>query len=183
MPASSAILASRRLSSQLPDHRSGALVTNRPEEQFAPKKPSFSRLQLYIAIRPSMAPFMSSTALLLILVGLAVLGHGLKQVLDLERLRHVAIGTDLRRPTPRVLGRSYDQDRHVDAAPLDFIGKAPPVQDRHTHVEQNERRELAIDLLQGRAPGRCRLYGVTCVDQHRLSRAHDGVIVVDDKDV
>src|SRR5579883_755103 len=51
MPASSAIWARRTLSSQLPDHRSGALVTNRPEEQFGPKKPSFSLLRPYMATR------------------------------------------------------------------------------------------------------------------------------------
>jgi len=42
------------LSSQLPDQRSGALVTNRPEEQFGPKKPSLSLLSLYIESRPAM---------------------------------------------------------------------------------------------------------------------------------
>ena len=48
MPASSAMRASRKLSSQLPDHRSGALVTTRPEEQFEPNKPIFNLLELYI---------------------------------------------------------------------------------------------------------------------------------------
>ena len=42
MPASSAIFASRRLSGQVPDQRSGTLVTARPEEQFAPNSPIFS---------------------------------------------------------------------------------------------------------------------------------------------
>ena len=42
MPASSAICASRRLSSQVPDQRSGTLVTARPEEQLAPNSPIFS---------------------------------------------------------------------------------------------------------------------------------------------
>src|SRR3954467_13703593 len=44
MPASSAIFASLRLSGQVPDQRSGALVTARPEEQFAPNSPIFSAL-------------------------------------------------------------------------------------------------------------------------------------------
>ena len=42
MPASSAILASRRLSGQVPDQRSGTLVTARPEEQLVPNSPIFS---------------------------------------------------------------------------------------------------------------------------------------------
>ena len=44
MPASSAILARRRLSGQVPDQRSGTLVTARPEEQLAPNSPIFSAL-------------------------------------------------------------------------------------------------------------------------------------------
>ncbi len=44
MPASSAICASRRLSAQVPDQRSGTLVTARPDEQFAPNSPIFSAL-------------------------------------------------------------------------------------------------------------------------------------------
>src|SRR6476660_9634135 len=44
MPASSAILASLRLSGQVPDQRSGTLVTARPDEQLAPNSPIFSAL-------------------------------------------------------------------------------------------------------------------------------------------
>src|SRR5258708_38188252 len=44
MPASSAICARRRLSAQVPDQRSGTLVTARPDEQFAPNSPIFSAL-------------------------------------------------------------------------------------------------------------------------------------------
>src|SRR5712691_6384189 len=44
MPASSAMPASLRLSGQVPDQRSGTLVTLRPEEQLAPNSPSLSRL-------------------------------------------------------------------------------------------------------------------------------------------
>src|SRR3954452_4186053 len=44
MPASSAIFASQRLSGQVPDQRSGTLVTARPDEQLAPNKPIFSAL-------------------------------------------------------------------------------------------------------------------------------------------
>src|SRR5438132_254712 len=51
MPASSAICASARQSGQLPDQRSGTIVTARPEEQLAPNRPSFSRLALPIAAR------------------------------------------------------------------------------------------------------------------------------------
>src|SRR5258708_36576999 len=51
MPASSAICARRRQSGQLPDQRSGTSVTARPEEQFAPNRPSLSLFALYIAAR------------------------------------------------------------------------------------------------------------------------------------
>src|SRR3954468_16655691 len=51
MPASSAILASARQSGQLADQRSGTLVAERPDEQLAPNRPSFSALALYIATR------------------------------------------------------------------------------------------------------------------------------------
>ncbi len=44
MPASSAMRTSVRLSSHVPDQRSGTLVTARPDEQFAPNSPIFSRL-------------------------------------------------------------------------------------------------------------------------------------------
>ncbi len=55
MPASSAMRASARLSSQLPVQRSGTLVTARPEEQFAPNRPILSALRLYMAMRSRMA--------------------------------------------------------------------------------------------------------------------------------
>ena len=48
MPASSAMRASRRLSGQLPDQRSGTWVTARPDEQLAPNRPILSALALYI---------------------------------------------------------------------------------------------------------------------------------------
>src|SRR5947207_7645229 len=51
MPASSDIWASLRLSGQLPDQRSGARVTARPDEQFAPNRPILSLFALCIAIR------------------------------------------------------------------------------------------------------------------------------------
>src|SRR5260221_7173375 len=51
MPTSSAILASLRLSGQLPDQRSGTSVTARPDEQFAPNKPILSLFALCIDMR------------------------------------------------------------------------------------------------------------------------------------
>src|SRR5215813_8863886 len=51
MPTSSAILASLRLSGQLPDQRSGTRVTARPDEQFAPNRPILSLLALCIDMR------------------------------------------------------------------------------------------------------------------------------------
>src|ERR1700741_3059399 len=51
MPTSSAILASLRLSGQLPDQRSGTRVTARPDEQFAPNKPILSLFALCIDMR------------------------------------------------------------------------------------------------------------------------------------
>ena len=51
MPASSAIFAKRRLSSQVPDQRSGAMVTARPEEQLAPNSPIFRTLSLPSRLR------------------------------------------------------------------------------------------------------------------------------------
>src|SRR5262245_57454543 len=51
MPTSSAILASFRLSGQLPDQRSGTSVTARPDEQFAPNKPILSLFALCIDMR------------------------------------------------------------------------------------------------------------------------------------
>src|SRR6267154_2271128 len=50
-PASSAIWASLRLSCQLPDQRSGTVVTARPDEQLGPNSPIFNRLALYMATR------------------------------------------------------------------------------------------------------------------------------------
>src|SRR3954470_23796687 len=51
MPASSAVRARARQSGQLPDQRSGTIVTARPDEQLAPNRPSFSRFALPIAAR------------------------------------------------------------------------------------------------------------------------------------
>ena len=51
IPASSAICASRTLSRQPPDQRSGTNVTARPDEQLAPKRPSFSRFSVRIEVR------------------------------------------------------------------------------------------------------------------------------------
>src|SRR6185312_4808188 len=50
-PASSAIRASARQSSQLADQRSGTLVAERPDEQLAPNRPILSALPLYMAMR------------------------------------------------------------------------------------------------------------------------------------
>jgi hypothetical protein len=38
-------------SKKVPDHLSGTLVAERPEEQLAPKSPIFNALALYIAVR------------------------------------------------------------------------------------------------------------------------------------
>src|SRR5690349_25171732 len=43
--------ASLRLSAQLPDQRSGTMVTARPDEQLGPNSPILRRLPLYIAAR------------------------------------------------------------------------------------------------------------------------------------
>jgi len=51
MPAASAICASLRLSSQVPDQRSGTFVAARPEEQLLPNSPSFSLLRLKLLMR------------------------------------------------------------------------------------------------------------------------------------
>ena len=51
MPDSSAIRARRSMSSHSPDHIPGALLTNFPDEQFAPKNPSFSLFWPNIANR------------------------------------------------------------------------------------------------------------------------------------
>src|ERR1700737_712404 len=50
-PAASAMRARRRQSGQLADQRSGTLVAERPDEQFAPKTPILSALALYMAMR------------------------------------------------------------------------------------------------------------------------------------
>src|SRR5258708_1404509 len=51
MPQSSAIRASRRQSGQLPDHRSGTRVAERPDEQLAPNSPICRRLSPYMRKR------------------------------------------------------------------------------------------------------------------------------------
>src|SRR5271163_3205921 len=51
MPAASAITASRLLSGQLPDQRSGTSVTARPDEQLAPNRPICSVLPPCMARR------------------------------------------------------------------------------------------------------------------------------------
>src|SRR5580693_9735872 len=51
MPASSAICARRLQSGQLPDQRSGTMVTARPDEQLAPNRPICSLLSEYMARR------------------------------------------------------------------------------------------------------------------------------------
>src|SRR5262245_46855037 len=65
MPASSAMRASRRLSGQLPDQRSGTLVTARPDEQLAPNSPICSRLSPYMAMRLRMVASRGRAASLL----------------------------------------------------------------------------------------------------------------------
>ena len=74
MPASSAIRASARLSSQLPVQRSGTMVTARPDEQFEPNRPIFSALSLYIAMRSRMEKRGSAGV---VLTFMATPGHGL----------------------------------------------------------------------------------------------------------
>src|SRR3954452_12675633 len=64
MPAASAMRASCRHSGQLADQRSGTLVAERPDEQFAPKMPIFSTLPLYMASRSCIAAVRASKALL-----------------------------------------------------------------------------------------------------------------------
>src|SRR5690242_10888705 len=61
MPASSAMRASRRLSGQEPDQRSGTRVTARPEEQFGPNRPILSALPLYMAMRSRIEIWGAST--------------------------------------------------------------------------------------------------------------------------
>src|SRR5437764_9651763 len=64
MPAASAMRASCRHSGQLADQRSGTLVAERPDEQFAPKMPIFRTLALYMARRSCIAAVRASKALL-----------------------------------------------------------------------------------------------------------------------
>src|SRR5262245_37774569 len=66
IPRSSARRASARQSGQLADHRSGTLVAERPDEQFAPNTPIFSALPLYMAMRSASAPVRASTAVSLV---------------------------------------------------------------------------------------------------------------------
>src|SRR3979409_1872314 len=77
MPAASAMRASLRLSGQVPDHRSGTLVTARPDEQFAPNKPSLSLLPPCIDIRSRKDAFASSRLIFQSLViVLSIIGRG-----------------------------------------------------------------------------------------------------------
>jgi hypothetical protein len=54
--------ASARQSGQLADQRSGTLVAERPDEQFAPNTPIFSAFPLYMAKRWCIAPVRASKA-------------------------------------------------------------------------------------------------------------------------
>src|SRR5256885_7025583 len=63
MPALSAKRARLRQSGQLADQRSGTLVAARPDEQFAPKMPTFSALPLYMAMRSRIDPVRADKAL------------------------------------------------------------------------------------------------------------------------
>ena len=64
MPASSAMRASRTLSAQVPDQRSGTSVTARPDEQLAPNRPILSALPLYMAMRSFIEAVGASTGVL-----------------------------------------------------------------------------------------------------------------------
>src|SRR5213594_3254455 len=94
-PTSSAMRASLRLSAQLPDQRSGTMVTARPDEQLAPNSPIFRRFALYIAVRSGVvtSAVMGSKSLVSLLlrqismtVG-AVVGAGARK-LGLARIQH-----------------------------------------------------------------------------------------------
>src|SRR5262249_54799977 len=61
MPTSSAMRASRRLSGQVPDQRSGTRVTARPEEQLAPNRPILSAWALYMLMRSRIEIWGAST--------------------------------------------------------------------------------------------------------------------------
>jgi hypothetical protein len=69
MPAASAMRASRRLSGQVPDQRSGTFVTARPDEQFAPNRPSLSRLPPAADIRSRKEAFAFRECILQSLAG------------------------------------------------------------------------------------------------------------------
>ena len=64
MPAASAMRASFEISGQLPDHRSRTLVTARPDEQFAPNRPSLSLLPACMDIRSRKDTFALSRRIL-----------------------------------------------------------------------------------------------------------------------
>src|SRR5262245_2514044 len=81
MPAASARRASLRQSGQLADQRSGTMVAERPDEQFAPNTPIFSVLALYIAMRFCIDAVRASTgssAVSLAAAGLAI--HALRPI-------------------------------------------------------------------------------------------------------
>src|ERR1700719_2642796 len=80
MPACPAICASLTQSGQLPDQRSGTLVTARPDEQLAPKRPNFSRLVLPIAAR---RPFPISRSKVT-LVGCSCRDHNTRKPLSVD---------------------------------------------------------------------------------------------------
>src|SRR5215813_8492323 len=56
IPAASAMRARRRQSAQLASQRSGTLVAERPEEQFAPNTPTLSVFALYMPRRSRIDP-------------------------------------------------------------------------------------------------------------------------------
>src|ERR1700719_1528722 len=62
IPASSAMRARRRQYGQLADHRSGTLVAERPDEQFAPKITILSAVPLYMAMRSCINAVRANTA-------------------------------------------------------------------------------------------------------------------------
>jgi hypothetical protein len=65
MPAASAMRARRRQSGQLADQRSGTVVAERPDEQFAPNTPIFSAFALYMATRSPIDPVRANKGFLL----------------------------------------------------------------------------------------------------------------------
>src|SRR5258708_24510219 len=94
-PASSAMRASCRQSGQLADQRSGTLVAERPDEQFAPKMPIFSALLLYMAMRSRIDAVRASK-------GFSIVGRlALKRVYArLQRLKRNPPVTADTAPTP-----------------------------------------------------------------------------------